>query len=144
MDKTVPSTPRGSSTSKRVNAALWTVQVLLAGAFGLAGVMKTAMPVADLAAQMVWPGDLPPALVRFIGTSELAAALGLILPAALRIRPVLTPLAAAGLVVVMVLAAGFHLSRGELQALPINVVLGALAAFVAWGRLRKVPIPPRA
>ena len=93
---------------------------------------------------MGWPGDLPPALVRFIGASELAGALGLVLPSATRIRPLLTPLAAMGLVIVMLLAALFHISRGEWLALPINAVLGGLAAFVAWGRLRKAPIFPHA
>jgi putative oxidoreductase len=80
-------------------------------------------------------------MVRFIGACELAGAVGLILPAATRIRPMLTPLAASGLVVVMLLAMAFHISRGEAaQALPINLTLGALAAFVAWGRFRKAPI----
>jgi hypothetical protein len=56
---------------------------------------------------------------------------------------VLTPIAALGLVVIMVLAAGFHIMRGEVQAVPINAVLGGLAALVAWGRLRKAPIAER-
>lgn len=129
---------------KGLHIGLWIVQGLLAVAFGMAGVLKTIMPISELAAQMGWPGDLPAALVRFIGLSELAAAVGLILPAALRIRPILTPLAALGLVVVMVLAAGFHLVRGEVEALPINLAFGALAAFVAWGRYKKAPIAPRA
>jgi len=132
------------SGSTALHVTLWIVQLLLAVAFGMAGVMKSTQPIADLAAAMVWPGDLPAVLVRFIGVSELAGALGLVLPAATRIRPLLTPLAAIGLVVVMVLASLFHISRGEWFALPINFALGGLAAFVAWGRLRKVPIPPRA
>lgn len=123
--------------------ALWGVQVLLAVLFGMAGVMKTTTPIPELAQAMGWPGDIPAALVRFIGVSEFAAAVGLILPAATRIAPVLTPLAGAGLVVVMALAAVFHVVRGELQALPFNVALGALAAFVAWGRLRKAPLDGR-
>jgi len=72
-----------------------------------------------------------------------AGALGLILPAVTRIRPKLTAAAGLGLVTVMVLAAAFHLSRGEAQVLPLNLTLGALAAFVAWGRSRKAPILPR-
>jgi hypothetical protein len=125
------------------NIALWVVQILLALFFGMAGFMKTTQPIPELAEKMVWPGVVPAALVRFIGLSELAAALGLILPAVTRIKPVLTPLAGAGLAVIMVLAAIFHAARGEFGALPTNVVLGALAAFVAWGRFRKAPIPPR-
>lgn len=87
---------------------------------------------------------MPIALIRFIGAAEVAGGLGVLLPSALRIRPSLTPLAAWGLVVVMVLAAGFHMSRGEWSSVPTNVVLGALAAFVAWGRTRPAPIAPRA
>jgi putative oxidoreductase len=58
-------------------------------------------------------------------------------------KPRLTPLAAAGLVLVMLLASAFHLSRGEVGALPVNLVLGGIAAFVAWGRSRKAPIRAR-
>lgn len=127
-----------------LNISLWVVQVLLAVAFGFAGVMKSTAPIADLVEKMVWPGALPEGLVRFIGVSELSAALGLTLPSLTRIKPVLTPLAAAGLVVVMSLAAIFHVTRGELAALPINIGLGALAMFVAWGRWKKAPIAARA
>jgi hypothetical protein len=123
--------------------SLWVAQLLLAALFGFVGVMKLTAPIADLAKQMVWPGDVSPALVRFIGACELAAALGLTVPAATRIRPLLTPLAGGGLVMLMVLAMAFHLARGEMQMLPGNLVLGALAGFVAWGRLRKVPIGVR-
>jgi putative oxidoreductase len=125
------------------NVVLWLAQLLLGAAFGMAGFMKTTMPIPDLAAAMVWPGDIPPALVRFIGACESAAAIGLILPAATRIRPVLTPLAASGLLTIQGLAIVFHIVRGEFEALPINLSLGALAALVAWGRFRKLPIAPR-
>ncbi len=138
-----PRSAPPQSAPKAWNITLWGAQVLLAVAFGMAGFMKTTLPIADLAEKMVWPGALPPALVRFIGVSELAAALGLILPAATRIKPVLTPLAGVGLVIVMVLASIFHAMRGELGALPMNFAFGALAAFVAWGRFRKAPIAPR-
>jgi uncharacterized membrane protein YphA (DoxX/SURF4 family) len=123
--------------------ALWIVQLLLAAAFGTAGAMKLTMPVPELVQQMAWAGDVPPWLVRFIGLSELAGAVGLVLPAATRMAPGLTPVAALGLVVVMLLAAAFHVVRGEFGALPINMTLGALAAFVAWGRTRKAPVHAR-
>jgi hypothetical protein len=126
-----------------MSIALWVAQVMLAAVFGMAGVMKTFLPIAELAEKMVWPGALPPELVRFIGTCELAGAIGLILPAATRIKPILTPVAAASLVVVMALATLFHLSRGELQALPVNLTLATFAAFVAWGRFQKSPIAAR-
>ncbi len=132
-----------SAPSKGLQVSLWVAQVLLAMAFGMAGVMKTTMPIPELAQKMIWPGAVPAALVRFIGASELLAAIGLVLPAATRIRPMLTPLAGVGLVVVMALAAAFHVSRGELNLVPINFTLGALAAFVAWGRFRKAPISAR-
>lgn len=110
--------------------------------FGLAGAMKTFTPMDKLAQMLPWVASVP-ALARFIGIAELAGAIGLVAPAATRIAPMLTPMAALGLLVVMVLAAGFHVLRGELHAVPVNVVLGSLAAFVAWGRLRKLPIEPR-
>jgi len=126
-----------------VNIALWIAQLLLAAAFGMAGLMKSTQPIATLGQSMGWVNAVPPALVRFIGISELAGAIGVVLPALTRIKPGLTPLAAGGLLLVMLFAAAFHTSRGELSALPINMVLGALAGFVAWGRIKKAPIAPR-
>ncbi len=120
---------------------LWVVQILLACAFGMAGVMKSTQPVEALVqGGMAWAGQMPLAMVRFIGVSELLGAIGLILPAATKIKPILTPLAALGLLTIMILAMAFHLSRGEVQATPINIVLGGLAAFIAWGRTKKAPI----
>lgn len=130
-------------TNKGLHIGLWTVQLVIGLLFGLAGVLKSTTPIPDLTLQMGWPGDIPPALVRFIGISELLGAIGLILPAATRILPVLTPVAASGLVLVMTLALGFHVTRGELSAVPVNAVLGALAGFVAWGRFRARPIEAR-
>jgi putative oxidoreductase len=120
---------------------LWVAQVLLAIAFGMAGFMKLATPYADLVQKMAWVKQTPEALVKFIGVAELAGALGLILPAATRIKPFLTPLAATGFIVIMVLAIGLHLSLGEM---PVpDVILGGIAAFIAWGRWRRAPISPR-
>ncbi len=140
---TTDATTAGAKPSKGLHIGLWVVQVLLALMFLFAGTMKTFQPIAALAAQMGWVASVPAALVRFIGVSELAGGLGLTLPAATRVKPVLTPVAAIGLVTVMVLAAIFHASRGEFDKLPVNVVIGALAAFVAWGRLKKAPITAR-
>ena len=131
---------KGSSKGWRI--ALWVVQVLLALLFGLSGTMKLAVPYADLLKQGAWVERVPEGLVKFIGVAELSGALGLILPAATRIKPFLTPLAAAGFVVIMVLASALHLSLGQP---PIaQVIIGGLAAFVVWGRFRKAPITPRA
>ena len=116
--------------------ALWIVQILLAALFAFAGGMKLVLPLDKLAG----PVNLPGALVRFIGVVEVLGALGLILPAALRIKPWLTPLAAAGLVIVMVGAVVITLIGGDAFAAGISLVVGLLAAFVAYGRWRLAPI----
>jgi hypothetical protein len=138
-----PITSSQAAGSRALRAALWIVQGLLALAFGFAGVTKAFAPLAEAAKNIPWIPDVPALLVRFIGTAELLAAVGLVLPALTRIRPRLTPLAASGLVAVMTLASLFHLTRGEPQGVVVNVVLGGLAAFVAWGRFRAAPILPR-
>jgi uncharacterized membrane protein YphA (DoxX/SURF4 family) len=118
-----------------MNVALWVVAGLLALAFLAAGLMKISQPKEKLAASgMAWTEDFSPGTVKAIGTLELLAAIGLILPAALGIVPVLTPLAATGLVVVMIGAAVTHARRKEHQMILVNLVLLALAAVVAWGR----------
>jgi putative oxidoreductase len=122
---------------------LWIVQVLLALAFLAAGFMKLTMPVDQLAQNMVWVSDVPVWLLRFIGLAELTGGLGLILPALTRIQPQLTPLAGTGLAQVQILAIGFHLIRGEFSYTVVNMVLLALAAFVAYGRWQVAPIAPR-
>lgn len=96
--------------------------------------MKSTQPKAELAEKLPWVTDYPTGTVRFIGAVELAAGLGLILPAATGIAPVLTPLAATGLVVVMALAMVTHARRKEPSAIGFNAVLLILAAVVAWGR----------
>lgn len=133
------------SPSSALHKGLWVVQGLLALAFLAAGMMKIATPLAELQAQdgMAWASRVPEGLIPFIGVSEVLGAVGLILPSLLRIAPKLTGVAAAALTLVMVLAAGEHLMAGEYMIVP-NVVLGGLAAFVAWGRLKKAPIAPRA
>lgn len=132
------------TVSRKWTTALWLVQILLALAFGAAGMMKSFQPIPELASMLKWPGDVPVGLVRFIGTAELAGGIGMILPAATRILPGLTPLAALGFTIIQLLAIPFHANRGELaMALPINFVLLALSVFVLWGRWKKAPITPR-
>jgi uncharacterized membrane protein YphA (DoxX/SURF4 family) len=110
----------------------------------MAGFMKLTQPIDALVASgMTYAGDYPEMLTRFIGTMEVLGATGIILPAATRIAPVLTPLAALGFSTIQVLAIGLHAMRGEFQVLPVNLVLLALSLFVLWGRSRKVPIAPR-
>ncbi|MGP3921087.1 DoxX family protein [Nonomuraea sp. 10N515B] len=117
-----------------MNVVLWIVQAILAAMFGMAGVMKSTQPKDKLAPKLPWVEDFSTGTVRLIGIAELAGALGLILPALTGIAPVLTPLAATGLAVVMVLAALTHVRRKEPAAIAFNAVLFVLAAFVAWGR----------
>lgn len=145
LDPTHPTTQDTDTTRshKGLRIALWAVQILLALAFGAAGFMKVAQPIEALTATMAWVGDVHPMLVRFIGVAEIAGALGLILPALTRVRPRLTALAAVGLLIVMVLAAGFHVVRGEVGMVAPSIILGLLAAFVAWGRARVAPVRPR-
>ena len=122
---------------------LWVVQVLLGVQNVLVGFMKLSQPYEAQAAMMAWVSAVPEPMIRFIGASELLGGLGLILPAATRIMPGLTPLAALGIVVLQVLAAGFHALRGEWSYMPVNLVIVLLAAFVAYGRWRLMPIRPR-
>lgn len=118
-----------------MNVVLWIIAGLLAAAFLAAGLMKLAQPKEKLAASgMAWTEDVSAGQVKAIGGLEVLAAIGLILPAALDIVPVLVPLAAVGLVIIMIGAAVTHARRGETQAIAANVVLLALAAVVAWGR----------
>jgi hypothetical protein len=120
--------------SGRLNIILWAAQALLAAFYGMVGFFKLTKPIPDLAAMMVWPGVMPEWFVRFVGTAEFAGALGLIPPMATKFMPRLTPPAAPGLFVPQRCAIIFHISRGELQVLPMNLVLLALPAFIIWGR----------
>jgi len=115
--------------------ALWVVQALLALLFLFAGVAKLIMPIEEMTKAIQMPG----AFLRFIAVVEILGALGLILPSLLRIRPWLTPLAAAGLVIIMIGATVLSLTIGTVVALvPFGV--GLLAAFVAYGRWKLAPI----
>jgi uncharacterized membrane protein YphA (DoxX/SURF4 family) len=113
---------------------LWIVAGLLALAFLAAGGMKLTQPREKLAASMAWVEDFNAPMIKLIGGLEVLAAIGLILPAATGIAPILTPLAAVGLVLVMIGAIITHLRRGEYQMIVANAVLLILAAVVAWGR----------
>ena len=121
-----------------MNRVLWVIQALLALLFVFAGGMKLVLPLEQLAGPVALPG----AFIRFIGVAELLGGIGLILPALLRIRPGLTPLAAAGLVIIMIGATAITVSSGAVSAGLIPLVVGLLAAFVAYGRTRLAPITP--
>lgn len=138
LDRTTGAT---APKRKTLHIVLWIVQVLLALLFLFAGVSKLVMSME----QMAGPVAFPEWFLRFIGVAEALGGLGLILPALLRIRPSLTPLAAAGLVIIMIGAVGTTLMGGaetaKMAAIP--AIVGLLCAFVAYGRWRLVPIRPR-
>ena len=117
-----------------MSIALWVAQGLLAVAFSAAGATKLAQPREKLAKNMAWVEDFSQSAVRLIGTVEVLGAIGVVLPALTGILPWLTPLAAVGLVLLMVGAALTHLRRKEYGNIAMNAVLLVLAAFVAYGR----------
>lgn len=118
-----------------MNIALWIVAGLLAVAFAGAGGMKLATPRKQLEPKMPWVADVSDGQVKGVGAVEVLGAIGLILPAALDIAPVLTPLAAVGLALTMAGAVVVHLRRGDgMAGAAPALVLGLLSVFVAWGR----------
>jgi len=120
------------------NWTLWAAQALLALFFLAAGYGHAFRSVADLAKmRAAWAADVPLAMLRFIGAAELAGAVGLVVPAATRVLPQLTWMAAAGLALIMLLAIPFHLRRKE--PVTLHVVVALIAGLVTWGRLALVP-----
>jgi uncharacterized membrane protein YphA (DoxX/SURF4 family) len=118
-----------------MNVALWIVQSVLALAFVAAGVMKTCLPISKLRTNMAWVDTVGQPGVKTIGSLEFLGGLGLVLPAALKVAVILTPLAAIGLALTMVGAILLHIKRGEpAQTIP-SLVLLLMLAFVVWGRL---------
>lgn len=117
-----------------MNVALWIVAIVLGLAFTAAGVAKSTQSKEKLNEKMPWVEDVSPNTLRLIGITEFLGGLGLILPAWTGIAPILTPIAASGIALIMALAVVVHVRRKEYVALPINAVMFALAVFVAWGR----------
>ena len=124
-----------------MNLALWIVAIVLAATFAGSGLMKLLVPKDKLVnSGQGWAQDYTPTNIRLIGFVELLGAAGLILPAVTHIAPILVPLAAIGLVLVMVGAAMVHARRNEAMNIGVNAVLLALAVFVAWGRFGPYPL----
>jgi len=119
-----------------MSSALWVVQGLLALLFLFAGGTKLILPIEEMTKEIRLPG----LFLRFIGVAEVLGALGLILPGLLRIRPGLTPLAAAGLVIIMIGATALTLAMGAVASALIPFAVGLLLLFVIYGRWRAVPI----
>ena len=128
-----------------MNILLWILQILLGIYFVLVGLVHYIVP-PGLPEQMTWMYELPPILHYISGTAEILGGLGLILPGVTRIKTWLTPLAALGLTVVMILATIYNLQRGDttnLLAALSPMLLAALSAFVAYGRWKIAPLPDR-
>lgn len=124
-----------------MNTLLWVIAGLLAAVFALSGLGKLLTPREKLIASgQGWVEDVPQGLVRLIGVLEVAAAIGLILPGLLDVATILVPLAATGLVLIMVGAVFTHLRRREFPLAIVNLVLLSLAAFEAWGRFGPYPL----
>jgi uncharacterized membrane protein YphA (DoxX/SURF4 family) len=124
--------------TKKVSYILWTLQVLLASIFLFAGGMKLIIP-PDVLMSMGSPNQMPlPGLfLQFIGVAEVLGGLGLILPGLLRISTFLTPLAAAGLTIIMIGATAITLSSGEPVGAAVPFVVGIMASFVTYARWRE-------
>jgi hypothetical protein len=118
-----------------MNHALWIVQWLLALLFLFAGGMKLVLPIEVMTKQMPLPG----LFLRFIGVCETLGAIGLILPGLLRVRQGVTPLAAAGLVIIMIGATVLMLATGGIAPALMPLVTGLLAAFVVYGHWAWAP-----
>ncbi|MEV0566349.1 DoxX family protein [Dactylosporangium sp. NPDC050588] len=146
MDATATTIRPAAKIRFTLNGVLWTLQVLWGFFFAGSGFGKVLLADDALYAAapraVAWYAAVPQPLIVFIGVAEVLGGIGLILPAITRVRPRLVPLAAAGLALTMVLAAGFHLVRGEYALVPATVVLGGVAAFVAAGRSTMRPTEP--
>jgi len=120
-----------------MNIALWITQGLLAALFLFAGGMKLIMPIEEMTKEIAMPGGF----LRFIGVAEMLGAIGLILPWLLKVRPGLTPLAAAGLAIIMIGAVVVTLIIGDLATALMPLATGMLCVFVAYGRSRLTASP---
>jgi hypothetical protein len=120
---------------RKLNVVLWIIQALLALLFLFAGGVKLIGPIAAMAKQVAMPGWF----LRFIGVAEVSGGLGLIVPGITRIRTGLTPLAASGLVIIMIGATCISVKEGILSA-SFPFAVGLLAAFVAYARLKLAPL----
>jgi uncharacterized membrane protein YphA (DoxX/SURF4 family) len=126
-----------------MNLALWIIAIVLAVAFAASGLMKQFVPKDKLVTSgQSWAQDFSPTGIRLIGLAEILGAIGLVLPAAVHIAPILVPLAAVGLALVMAGAAVVHARRKEAPMVAVNVVLLVLAIVVAWGRFGPYSFTP--
>lgn len=128
---------RATGSGKRLAAALWTAQICLAALFLFAGVMKFVMPVEEMTKQ----SSLSGAFLHFVRVAEMLGGIGLVVPAVFRIWPWLTPIAACGLVIIMIGATVISMPMGWFALFPLLV--GIIAGFVAYGRFQLRPVKAR-
>jgi len=118
-----------------MNTLLWGSQLLLASVFLMTGSMKLFFSRKQLIERMGdWPEAFSAGFLKFIGGAEVLGAIGVVVPWLTKIAPVLSPLAAAGLAIIMVGATWTHVKRGEIPNVMMGVAIFALAVFVSWGR----------
>jgi uncharacterized membrane protein YphA (DoxX/SURF4 family) len=117
-----------------MNVTLWIIQVVLAVLFLMAGIMKSTQPKEKLVKSLPWVEDFSIRTVRFIGISELLGAIGIIVPQFTGILPILSPIAAVGLVIIMALAATHHIRKNEFKEVAFNAFFLILSAIVAFYR----------
>jgi uncharacterized membrane protein YphA (DoxX/SURF4 family) len=136
-DRNLAEDPLSVRRGRGLSIALWTSQGILAALFVFSGVMKFVMPVEQMTKQIPVSG----AFVHFIGVCELLGGIGLIVPALFRIWPILTPIAASGLVIIMAGATVFTIPMGWIAVIPF--LIGVIALFIAYGRFRLKPVQSR-
>ncbi|GGQ35055.1 DoxX family protein [Streptosporangium pseudovulgare] len=138
--------PKRGGMRFTLNGVLWSLQALFGFFFAGSGFGKVLLYDEALYAAapraVAWYAAVPQPLIVFIGVCEVLGGVGLILPAMAKVKPMLTPLAAAGLTLTMILAAGFHIVRGEYELVPANLLLGGVSAFITVGRGKLRPIAP--
>jgi putative oxidoreductase len=138
---TFPLIHHSTPSDRRLeNIALWVLQWTLCALLLGVGISKFALSHEDMRAIMPWSAAVPLWFVRFIAIMEITGAVGLVVPAWLRVVPEATPWAACGIVGMQWLALAFHLGRQEWFMTPVNIVLGIAAGIVAWGRFNYLPI----
>jgi hypothetical protein len=144
--KDIEQQSKGRGTRFTLNGALWPLQALFGFFFAGSGFGKVLLYDGVLYAAapraVAWYAAVPQPLIVFIGVCEVLGGVGLILPAMTGVKPKLTPLAATGLTLTMIFAAGFHIMRSEYELVPANLLLGGVTAFIAVGRWKLRPIAP--
>ncbi len=117
-----------------MNTIIWIAQGILAAVFLAAGMLKLTNTRAALKDKTPYVENFTDSQVKAIGTLEVLSAIGVVLPAALKVLPALSPIAACGQALTMIAAAATLIRRGERAHVPLNIFILALAVFVAVER----------